>query len=349
MLALIASSLLSAALTLFPAQSSYAITGQVQDNLGKAVGCVMVCAFPADFDQNKPAVSVPCGFSDEQGRFAIKVNKAGKYKLFYDHSLGGYWPLRLSFFASPAASIPEVTLDDHNARASVVVSLLPKNGLLVGKSVDSKTGLPVENTEFILCHESNPGTCWRTNAKSSDGSFTIPAPHVPFTLRIKANGFDDWLGPHGGDKETSMSVAPESKAALTVFLRRTDAAAEKAINESEKVPGVHLPSPVQLSPADEAVFGHYPRATKLEWSAVEGAASYAVEVDQCAGGLKSRQGCVDPQPLRITSNAPTSGIVSTSYEFNFGGMQPGRWRVWAVDKEGREGFKSPWRHFFYRR
>ena len=31
----------------------------------------------------------------------------------------------------------------------------------------------------------------------------------------------------------------------------------------------------------------------------------------------------------------------------FVGAQPGRWRVWAVDKEGREGFKSPWRLFVY--
>lgn len=349
MFELIASSLLSAALTLILAQPSYVITGQVQDNLGTAAGCVRVCAFPADFEPNKPGVFVPCAFSDAQGRFAVTVNKAGKYKLFYDHSTQGYFPPRLPFFHSPSATIPEVILDDVNVRPSVTVSMLAKNGLLVGKSIDLKTGLPVENTEFILCHAANPQTCWRTNAKSSDGNFTIPAPHVPFTLRIKANGFKDWLGPNGEDKEISMNVAPESKAALTVFLQRSDAAAEKAISDSEKVPGVHLPSPVQLSPADDAVFDHYPRLTKLEWSPVEGAVSYAVEVDQCAGGLKNRQVCVDPQPLMVTSNAPTSGIVNASYEFNFGGMQPGRWRVWAVDKEGREGFKSPWRHFFYRR
>jgi len=34
-------------------------------------------------------------------------------------------------------------------------------------------------------------------------------------------------------------------------------------------------------------------------------------------------------------------------EFSFVGAQPGRWRVWAVDKEGREGFKSPWRRYVY--
>lgn len=349
MFELIASSLLTAALILIPGQSPYAITGQVQDNLGEAAGCVRVCAFPDDFDPNKPGVVVPCAFSDAQGRFAIAVNKAGKYKLFYDHSMGGYWPPRLPFFATPSASIPEVIVDDGNVRASVVVSLLPKNGVLVGKSVDAKTGLPVENTEFILCHTSDPETCWIANAKSSDGNFTMPAPHVPFTVRVRANGFNDWLGPNGQHQEKSMSVAPESKTALTIFLQRSEPAAGNAISESEKVSGVHLPAPLPLSPAEDAVFDHYPRLTRLEWSPVEGAASYAVEVDHCAGGVRISRGCVNPQPLRVTSNGPTSGLVSHFYEFKFSGMQPGRWRVWAVDKEGREGFKSPWRLFFYRR
>jgi len=43
-----------------------------------------------------------------------------------------------------------------------------------------------------------------------------------------------------------------------------------------------------------------------------------------------------------------SGIVGTTYEFMFIGAQPGRWRV-AMDREGREGFKSPWRVFIHER
>lgn len=49
----------------------------------------------------------------------------------------------------------------------------------------------------------------------------------------------------------------------------------------------------------------------------------------------------------MTNNPPASGIVSTTYEFEFVGAQRGRWRVWALDKEGREGFKSAWRSFVY--
>lgn len=353
MIHLIASSLVLAALTLLPAQSTYVITGQVNDNVGKAVCGVRVCAFAADFDPHKPNVIIPCEFSNAQERFAITVRKASKYKLFYDYTAKGYLSPYLPFFRQPFASIPEVLLDDANVLASVTISMAPRNGLLVGKSVDTKTGLPIESMEFVMCHAANPEICWRTNAKSSDGKFTVPAPHVPFNLRIKADGFDDWLGPNGGDKETPIIVAPESKTELTVFLKRSEASAGKAVSDFEKQAGVNLPAPVQLSPAEGIVFDHYPRLTKLEWSPVEGAVSYSVEVDYCAGGIgtkggRNSQGCVNPQPLRVTSNPPASGIVSASYEFNFIGACPGRWRVWAVDKEGREGFKSPWRRFVYR-
>jgi hypothetical protein len=118
---------------------------------------------------------------------------------------------------------------------------------------------------------------------------------------------------------------------------------------SRGAPGVNLPAPPQLSPADGATFDHFPRRTRLEWSPVEGAASYAVEVDYCEARGSRAGGCADPQPLAslMKNVPPTHGVKGTAYEFDFGGAQPGRWRVWAVDGEGREGFKSPWRRFVY--
>jgi hypothetical protein len=347
MINLISASLIAALISLFSAQSNYIITGQVNDNTGKAVCGVRVCAFAADFDRAKPSVVVPCALSDERGQFTIVVNEASTYKVSYDYSARGFYPPSNAFFRQPSTPIPEVVLDDANVRAWVTISMLPKNGLLVGKSVDAKTGLPVESVEFKMCHAANPEICWQTSAKSASGTFTIPAAHVPFILRAKADGFDDWLSPNGEDKEAPITIPPETRAEVAVFLKRSATSAGKAVSDAEKQPGVHLAAPVQLSPADDTVFNEYPRLTKLEWSPVEGAVSYAVEVDYCAGGLRDRPGCVTPQPLRIRNNPPTSGIDATTYEFYFVGAQPGRWRVWAVDKEGREGFRSPWRRFVY--
>jgi hypothetical protein len=329
------------------APPTYTINGEVQDNSGKPACGVRVCALAEDFDPGKPNVPIPCALSDPQGKFAITVNKASRYRLVYDDSANGHWSTYQSFFRQPSAPLPEVMLGDDNVTASITISMLPKNGLLVGKSVDIKTGLPVENVEFILCHAANPEICWRTNAKNSGGNFTVPAPHVPFTLRVKANGFDDWLGPNGELKETPITVAPETRSELSVFLKRTEAAAAKEISEGEKLTGINLSAPVQLSPANDAVFDHYPRATTLKWSPVEGAVSYSVEVDYCDGRTRNKPVCINPQPLKIKTNGPMSGIVSTTYEFHFVGAQRGRWRVWALDKEGHEGFKSPWRGFVY--
>lgn len=349
MISLISASLLAALISLVSTQSNYIITGQVNDNDGKAVCGVRMCAFAADFDPTKPNMVIPCALSDDRGQFTIVVNKAGTYRVSYDYSARGFYPPSNAFFRQPSAPIPEVVLNDANVRASVTISMLPKNGMLVGKSVDAKTGLPVESVEFKMCHAANPEICWHTSAKSASGDFTIPAPHVPFILRAKADGFDDWLGPNGEDKEAPITVVPETRAELAVFLKRSATAAGKAVSDAEKHPGVHLAAPVQLSPADETVFNEYPRLTRLEWAPVEGAVSYAVEVDYCAGGMRNKPGCLNPQPLRIRNMPATAGIVATTYEFYFVGAQPGRWRVWAVDKEGREGFKSEWRRFVYLR
>src|SRR6185295_2543839 len=126
---------------------------------------------------------------------------------------------------------------------------------------------------------------------------SVPAPHVPFTFRIKAAGFDDWIGPNGEPKETPITVAPETKSELSVYLKRTEASAANSISETEKVAGVNLDAPNQLSPGSRTVFDHYPRRTILKWSPVEGAASYSVEVDYCEGGRRNRSVCVNPQPL----------------------------------------------------
>ncbi|HEU4835215.1 MAG TPA: hypothetical protein VFS90_12390 [Pyrinomonadaceae bacterium] len=344
---LMLSSVIVAVLTLLPAQPTYTIDGQVQDNTGKPACGVRVCALAEDFDPAKPNVFIPCALSDPQGKFAISVKKASKYKLVYEDAANGHWPTHLSFFRQPSVALPEVILGDDNVTASITISMLPKNGLLVGKSVDARTGLPIESVEFVLCHAANPEICYRTNAKNSGGNFSVPAPHVPFTLRIKAAGFDDWIGPNGEPKETPITVAAETKSELSVFLNRTEAATGKAISETEKLTGVNLAAPVQLSPAADTVFDHYPRRTQLKWSPVEGAISYSVEVDYCDGRMRKTSACVNPQPLKITNNPPTFGIVNTTYEFEFVGATRGRWRVWALDKEGREGFKSAWRSFVY--
>ena len=269
MIYLLFSSVIVAVLAFLSAQTTYLINGQVQDNTGNPARGVRVCALSEECSLDKPNVVIPCAFSDSQGNFTITANKAGKYKIVYDDTANGRWATHLPFFRDASASVPEVILSDENAQASIMISMLPKNGLLVGKSVDSQTGLPVDNVQFTLCHAANPEICWKTSAKESRGNFTVPAPHVPFTFLIKANGFEDWLGPNGEGKQTPITVAPETNAQLSVFLKRSEATKRSTISETEKVAGVNLAAPAQVSPANDAVFNHYPRETRLTWSPVE--------------------------------------------------------------------------------
>jgi hypothetical protein len=343
--------LILAALAVFGARQGYVIKGQVQDERGEAARGVRVCAFVEGFDQKKPNVRIPCALSDVRGQFAIDVSVPGKYTLFYYNDANGYLSQYLPFFRHPSHPAPEVVLDGAVTAASVTISMLPKNGVLVGQGVDAETGIPVDNLEFILCHADAPEVCWQKSARSAEGKFKIWAAHVPFTVRVKAEGYDDWFGPDGGEKQAAVNVAPDTRRELNVRLKRSAASAGRALDESEKREGVNLPAPVQTEPAEGAIFDYYPRRTRLEWAPVEGAVSYLVEVDYCSGRRREAQSCIDPQPLvnLLKFNPPTSGIKGTSYEFAFVGAQPGRWRVWAVDAAGREGFKSPWRMFVYLR
>lgn len=105
-----------------------------------------------------------------------------------------------------------------------------------------------------------------------------------------------------------------------------------------------LTAPTQVSPPNGSVFGHFPRTTTLNWSPVNGAASYTVEVD-CYQCCQANKWCTDVgQTWKVVPN-----ITSTSYTFDFVGAQPGRWRVWAVGSGGAQGPKTGWWEFRYTR
>lgn len=333
--------------------SEYLITGRVFDESNRGVEKVRVCAKPEDYNK---VPMVPCSWSDVNGNFAINVGRAAHFTIFPEKTAAGYHWQVLPFYRHPATPIVEVTLTEASKTASVVSYLGPKNGALVGKSIDASTNRPIENVRFTMCHAADQGICWSTAVKNAAGEFNVLAAHVPFTLKITANGYEDWWGLSGADKNIPMSIASAAKVELICLMKRKSVAANRPMSEAEKLPTVNLPAPIQLSPtdgaelsppADQMALKKYPRNTKVEWQAIPGAASYTVEVDFCDGRDKNIRQCVDPQPLSLKKNAPATGILGTSYEFAFVGRQPGRWRVWAIDKNGEEGFKSPWRTFFY--
>ncbi len=345
-------SALFAALALLAGTSSFAqttadyvITGQVVDESNRSVAGVWVFAKPHDYDRVRGVLrQAPRALTDGNGGFSIPIGRPARYELFPEKSGAGYFVQFSPVFRHPAVPIVEVVLSETEKAASAVVTLAPKNGVLVGKSLDAITGRPIEGARFLLCLSSNQKVCWSTNAKNARGEFRILTPHVPFNLRVTAEGYDAWFGLNGFQTNEPISIASGTTMEVVFHLKRRPKAVTQALSESEKQRSINLPAPIQSSPADRMeLSAEWPRrTTTLEWQPVEGAAFYKVEVDFCYGLVKSLRECVDPQPNRL----PTI-VRGTRYEFLFVGAQPGRWRVWAIDSNGQEGFKSPWWTFFH--
>ena len=104
-----------------------------------------------------------------------------------------------------------------------------------------------------------------------------------------------------------------------------------------------LVAPSQVSPVSGSVFDSFPRTTKLVWTHVPGATSYAVEVDPYCGD----QWCSEAGASQLVYAA--AEIQDTTHTFEHVGAQPGRWRVWAVGRDGKTGPKTDWWQFKYTR
>lgn len=320
----------------------FKITGQVSDEFGQPVAAVRLCAQTGDFYAAREAF---CARSSAEGGFVISPIKPGRYKIFADKSSGGYLP-QSPFFKHPLEATPEVLLDEVRATAVVFIRLPPKNGELVGRAIDASSGRPIDSVRLSVCQAADRKTCWGKHAKIATGEFTLSAAHVPFTFQLFAEGYETWSGVYGSEINQFFSIPSGTRMDVLILLKRLPESIDRPLSEAEKQPGINLPAPVQTGPDDNAEFDLYPRKTLLKWQPVEGATSYRIEIDYCQGGSKGQRSCIDPQPLYIEGRNPTD-INTTIYEFNFVGAQPGRWRVWAIDKKGQESFKSPWRTFFY--
>ncbi len=105
-----------------------------------------------------------------------------------------------------------------------------------------------------------------------------------------------------------------------------------------------LPAPQLLRPLNQSRFSYYPRKLTLRWKPVANAKSYIVEVD-CLNCCAPRKWCTDVG--KTYRRVPS--LTSTQYSFQFVGAQAGRWRVQAVDKNGKAGKPSQWYNFVFTR
>ena len=333
--------------------SPYSIAGDLRDDGGQLFSGATVCALQT----NGKVVNVRdrvCVESDAQGKFVINLAGTGIYQVIAEKTSAGYMPPYIPYYKDPKTPIPEVTVNVENPHASVSVKLGPRAGLISGKVIDEATDLPVH--DFVVWIWQARDVTARTHevVKGPFGRFRIPAPPVSFTMRVVSAGYEDWT--MGGGVLTSLAGSRKGPGSLLV---RSGNNAEFAVYLKRKIPSTDEPAkaedekrllvPTQLAPQDNQVFDLLPRNTKLEWTPVAGAISYAVEIEACWNRspvvrerLPDDGECINPSPFE-----EKFGLRETTYEFRFKGAQPGRWRVWAIDKDRKRGIKSPWRRFSY--
>jgi hypothetical protein len=334
--------------------SPYTIAGDLRDDGGQFFSGATVCALQT----NGKVVNVRdrvCAESDAQGKFVINLTSMGLYQVVAEKWSEGYMPPYLPFYKDPKTPISEVMVSGGNPHTSVSVRLGPKSGLISGKVIDEATDLPVQDFVVWTWHARDVNARTHEVVKGSPfGRFRILAPPVPFRMRVVSEGYEDWV--IGGGVLTSLAGSRKGPGSLLV---RAGGNAEFAVYLKRKIPSTieptkaadekRLPAPIQLAPQDNQVFDVFPRNTKLEWNPVAGAVSYAVEIEVCWNRLPVVRErlpddgeCINPSPYE-----EKFGLHETTYEFLFKGAQPGRWRVWAIGKDRKQGIKSLWSRFSY--
>ena len=313
-------------------EDRFLIRGRIVDENGQPVPGANVAAYPDSLSGK-----LPMSRSDSQGRFAIPVYKTGRWRIKAHKPEQGY-PIMSTFYYPSEESFTQVILNETDPPPFVTVMIGPRSGKLSGRIVDEATGQSIQNAHIGLCRVEAPRFCHRQKAVMRNDQYEVLMPSSPTMVQISADGYEDWyINDKVGDPPKAITVSSNTTLQLDAFLKKAGSSAKS------------LEAPQLVSPVDGTEFFHYPRLTQLEWLAVPAAVSYTVEVEYCSGEKPAAKTCEDPHPFLGLDTPPTFGIRETSYEFSFLGGQPGRWRVWAIDAEGRPGAKSAWSMFFYRR
>jgi hypothetical protein len=324
------------------------VKGRVLDYEGKAVARAEVTAGPIG-----PLKGVvPNASSDAQGEFSIVVHQTGEFLVSAQKTVDGYPSTSNAFYYPHTATATRVTVLEGQPAPYATVQFGPKAGKILLRVSDAETGQPIRTVALSLCRVEAPKYCHRVKNNTRVTTFPVQynapiygapvlVPSEPFTLEVSAEGYESFFyGEMDRDLVLqSLQVPSDTVKELTIELRKG----------SDNRTG-RLPAPKIVSPADRAVLINvpHPRMLTVEWAAVPGAATYTVEVEGCERGAPEGDECGKGTfPLLGSRWPPPSGIEGTKYQFVFVGAQPGRWRVWAVDEQGRLGAKSPWTLFIY--
>lgn len=172
--------------------------------------------------------------------------------------------------------------------------------------------------------------------------------HGEVWLRVRAGSSEGWVNEEYISRNAPASVETSARAFVEQSTANQTQPDAPLSNDSANRIAQRLPAPRLLSPGDGIVMNHYPRTTRLEWELVPGAETYTVEI-QFLGGNVWNDLTEFLQNQGYVGYTPPVKLAQTTFSLNWVGINPGRWRVWAVDPAQKEGRKSEWREFRFTR
>jgi len=117
------------------------------------------------------------------------------------------------------------------------------------------------------------------------------------------------------------------------------------INNGSSIVQLLAPTPIYPECGNAIKTPENDKMLVFKWTPVAGASNYTVEVDCFSCDKKDEWYSLSGSPWHIKHSLGFRTITSPIYSSMIhkkSGNRPLRWRVWAVDSEGREGMKSQW-------
>jgi len=183
-----------------------------------------------------------------------------------------------------------------------------------------------------------------TIVDSADGQANAPFPNA--TTASGTGTAETWA--LSGETQSGWTSADPITLSFSWTARRIDTPSTTPAPSPTPTPvppapieTTQPPTPSQLSPLSGSVFDFYPRDLELRWGAVSWTrpVTYVVEIDcfHCCG---YGEWCTD-----LGETWQLEETTATSLWLSWVGAQPGRWRVWCKDDQGKESLKSGWWDF----
>ncbi len=159
----------------------------------------------------------PHTVTDAKGNFTIAGLKPGTYFMEAKKESEGYASTIGTFHSAGLAEAPKVVVLENQTVAGIILRFGPRSARVTGRIIDARSRKSVEDAQIILRRADNPKQFYAT---SVENRFNLLVPPVPFTIEVKASGYQDWTFSNDGSgkRMDALHLASGTRRDLTIAL-----------------------------------------------------------------------------------------------------------------------------------